>query len=154
MKKEYYILYVLIIKKQKAIKIGITAFDRYEARFKEIETAFGKIDKINSIYFTSTSLKEIKNFEKSLHLLFWKDKKELKTKGSGYTEFFNQKIFDNIKKIIPILNKQTKSNLIGPIYFNKTKISFIYIIFFIAISSISIYYFDLFINIFKNLKFL
>ena len=118
MTTELYVLYFLRIPKTKAFKIGITSFDRKEKRFKEIERDFGKIDLKKSYYYTSTSMKDIKNFEKAFHLIFWRYAKDLKA-GSGYTEFFKDYIFTNVSTLIYSLKKQHKIN--GPITFINQK---------------------------------
>ena len=120
-KEESYVLYVLRIPKVKAIKVGITSLDRYLTRFKEIEKAFGAIDKNKSMYFKSNSYKDIKNLEKALHLLFWKRKKELKTKGSGHTEFFYESSLESIIFIIKELKKKEYKNLKGEFRLNGLK---------------------------------
>jgi len=97
---EEYVLYFLVIPKTKGFKIGITSKDRMFKRFAEIEKAFGPINKSKSIFYKSISLKDIKNTEKAMHIIFWKSKLDLKTKGSGYTEFIRRKEIDNAKKFL------------------------------------------------------
>jgi len=116
MNKEFYVLYIVKINKRRAIKIGITSGDRYLKRFQEIEKAFGKININESFIYTSESMKDIKNLEKSLHLLYWKSSKELKVKGSGYTEFFKDSIYKSLIFLLKNLTKNEYKTLSKPIY--------------------------------------
>lgn len=68
-------LYILKINKIKAFKIGITSADRYLVRFKEIESTFGNIDRKNSIYFKSNSMKTLKNLKKFTFIIMGKCKR-------------------------------------------------------------------------------
>jgi len=120
--KEFYILYLILIPKIRAVKIGITNIDRFDKRFSEIEKAFGSINKYKSIFFISQSMKEIKNFEKSLHLLYWRESKELNQKGSGQTEFFNSKIFEYAHNTIKTLMLSPSIKIQGPYDFLGKKI--------------------------------
>lgn len=119
---EKYILYILRVSKVRSVKIGITSFDRFERRRYEIERAFGKIDMASSRYFESTSLKDIKNLEKALHLIFWQDAKELKKRGngSGHTEFFNQSKLKSVLSLIKLIQKDM-SRVKGPFIINKKR---------------------------------
>jgi hypothetical protein len=92
----------------KSIKIGITSIDRYFKRFAEIEKKFGKINQKESYFYTSESMKDIKNIEKSLHLLFWNNAKDIKINGSGKTEFFKETIDKDLKKLLKNIKKIKK----------------------------------------------
>jgi hypothetical protein len=142
MTKEYYILYILNIPRLRAIKIGITSFDRFNNRLKEIESAFGKINKSNSYIVTSKSMKNIKNLEKSLHLISWKFKKNIKNNiKSGHTEFFNQNILKSILLLIKTINKTMNNELSNPQLIIKKSYFKYYILLFFSIFSIFIYFY-------------
>ena len=143
--KEGYVLYVLRVSKLRSIKIGITSFDRKDNRFKEITKAFGKIDFNRSFYYTSTSMKDIKNIEKALHLLLWRDSKELNSKASGHTEFFKEKRLSYVKAFLKKLDNTSIKNFNGPYQLNgssKSKISFFLLLIFTSLGITGIYFFD------------
>jgi len=106
--KELYVLYVLYVGRY--IKIGITSYDRKDIRFKEIEKAFGKINKNKSFYYTSPSFKTIKNIEKALHYIFYEKQKTVGNAG-GSTEFFQKSIQTNLKNILKTIQKNNKLDL-------------------------------------------
>lgn len=129
---EEHILYILVFKSKKYIKIGITERVRFKNRLSELVKDFGEINYDRSLYFSSSSYKSIKQTEKSLHLLFWEQSKHY-SKGSGKTEFFHEKTFKYTIKILTSSKSILKLN--GPFYFKQKK-SF-YLLYFIGIFSIS-----------------
>lgn len=111
--KEYHIIYIMYIKKLRAYKVGISEVSRINQRLKEIEKAFGKVDKSRSYMYFSHSSKTIKNLEKGMHILCWKYSKDLNQNGSGKTEFFKQDIEFYLKEHFKISKKMY--NLYGPV---------------------------------------
>ena len=141
---EKYVLYILRVPKQRAIKVGLTSFDRLDRRLSEIEKAFGRIDKKQSFYFTSKSMKDIKNLEKGCHLIFWKSSKTLPVVGSGHTEFFNQRVLKSVTTFFTNLQTHEMKTLSGPIFFSKrtNKLKFILLgLFLLPIIAFATYFF-------------
>lgn len=143
--KELYVLYILRVSKLRSIKIGLTSHDRKETRFKEIEKAFGKIDISKSFYYTSTSMKDIKNLEKALHLILWRDSKELCFKASGHTEFFKESKLEYVESFLKEVKSSGANKIYGPYLLNGTKkssLSFFFLLIFFSISGTSMYFFE------------
>lgn len=148
--QEAYILYILKVNKVRGYKVGITSLDRVETRFKEIEKTFGSINLAESIYFKSNSNKNIKNLEKSLHLLLWNDSKDIqkRTNGSGHTEFFKLNNFNELKKLVNTIKKLNIIQLEGPFKINQKKrfwfnFKYFLIISLLTLTGLTIYYKDL-----------
>jgi len=126
--KELYILYGLIVGRN--IKVGITSFDRFKMRMKEIEKSFGKINVNKSFYYKSNSYKDIKNSEKALHLAMWRHNVNIKRSGSGETEFFKA---NKKKEIINIIDSFSTVNKLGKINYFNNKNSLPYISSFLVV---------------------
>lgn len=104
--KEKYILYLIIDKSGKLLKIGKTKESFKHHRYKKIENDFNGAQFDKSLYIESLKKEEIDNLERILHKVFYKERKQdfFKT-GVGKTEWFNIKILEDVKKHIIYLKK-------------------------------------------------
>jgi hypothetical protein len=114
--KEIYILYLILNKSGKLLKIGKTKESFKSKRFQKIDEDFKGAQFYKSYYVESTIQAEIDNLERILHKIFYKERKQLYYKsGVGKTEWFNSHILKDVFKQIEYLKKNNKnfSNLSG-----------------------------------------
>lgn len=114
--KEIYILYLILNKSGKLLKIGKTKESFKSKRFQKIDEDFKGAQFQKSYYVESFKQVEIDNLERILHKIFYKERKQLYYKsGVGKTEWFNSYILKDVFKQIEYLKKNNKnfSNLSG-----------------------------------------
>jgi len=112
-----HILYIISYKNNKLIKIGKTRESNRENRYRQIKEDF-KYCNFEKSYEIYSSEENIKNLERILHKLYYKERKpKYFKKGIGKTEWFNGMVLKTIFKEIKNIKKTNKtfSSLSNPI---------------------------------------
>lgn len=108
--KEIYILYLIINKSGKLLKIGKTKESFKKHRYQKIDLDFKGAQFKKSYYVESYKKEEIDNLERILHKMFYKERKPIYYKtGVGKTEWFNSYILKDVFKHIIYLKKNNKN---------------------------------------------
>ena len=108
--KEIYILYLIINKSGKLLKIGKTKESFKKNRYYKIDKDFKGAQFTKSYYVESIKKEEIDNLERILHKTFYKERKQNAYKtGVGKTEWFNSYILKDVFKHIIYLKKNNSN---------------------------------------------
>lgn len=108
--KEIYILYLIVHRNRKLLKIGKTKKSYRNTRYSNIDKDFKGVVFNKSYWIESESKAEIDNLERVLHKLFYKDRKSKAFKtGVGKTEWFEIGVLPLVLKEIKHLKKNNEN---------------------------------------------
>lgn len=116
--KEIYVLYLIVHKNRKLLKIGKTKRSYQNTRYYNIDKDFKGASFEKSYYIESPKQEEIDSLERILHKMFYKErKKEAFKTGAGKTEWFKLEVLPRVLKETNHLRKNNPnfSHLSKPI---------------------------------------